>query len=172
MRKQIASAPPPVPVAADAASVNKGRRVASNPSSHPLAVQIVQEPGNELQYVANLAKPFLRPLAVFGMVLIFSLYLLIEHNDLRNRLFRLVGLQQINLMTQALNDATQEGEPVPDAPTSGERVLRSTVRNRLVSDWPSLRGLMGRGCRHLAVGPLYRLTSRRRSAFDAVSGGV
>jgi predicted PurR-regulated permease PerM len=107
LRKQIASAPPPVPAVADAASVNKGRRVASNPSSHPLAVQIVQEPGNELQYVANLAKPFLRPLAVFGMVLIFSLYLLIEHNDLRNRLFRLVGLQQINLMTQALNDAAQ-----------------------------------------------------------------
>ncbi len=51
-------------------------------------------------------KPFLRPLAVFGMVLIFSLYLLIEHHDLRNRLFRLAGLQQINVMTQALDDAT------------------------------------------------------------------
>jgi len=107
LRKQIASAPPPVPPAADAPSAPKGRRVAPNPANHPLAVQIVEEPGNELQYVANLAKPFLRPLAVFGMVLIFSLYLLIEHNDLRNRLFRLVGLQQLNLMTQALNDATQ-----------------------------------------------------------------
>jgi hypothetical protein len=70
-------------------------------------VHIVAEPGNELQYVGDLIKPFLRPLAIFGMVLIFSLYLLIEHNDLRNRLFRLVGLQQINLMTQALNDAAQ-----------------------------------------------------------------
>jgi predicted PurR-regulated permease PerM len=107
LRKQIASAPPPVPPAADSPSAPKGRRVAPNPASHPLAVQIVDEPGNELQYVANLAKPFLRPLAVFGMVLIFSLYLLIEQNDLRNRLFRLVGLQQLNLMTQALNDATQ-----------------------------------------------------------------
>jgi len=107
LRKQIASGPPPVPPAADAPSAPKGRRIPPNPGTHPLAVQIVQEPGNELQYVASLAKPFLRPLAVFGMVLIFSLYLLIEHNDLRNRLFRLVGLQQINLMTQALNDATQ-----------------------------------------------------------------
>jgi predicted PurR-regulated permease PerM len=107
LRKQIASAPPPVPPAADAPSAPKSRRIASNPGNHPLAVQIVQEPGNELQYVGSLAKPFLRPLAVFGMVLIFSLYLLIEQNDLRNRLFRLVGLQQLNLMTQALNDATQ-----------------------------------------------------------------
>ena len=107
LRKQIASAPPPVPPAADASSASKSRRAAPLPASHPLAVQIVDEPGNELQYVANLAKPFLRPLAVFGMVLIFSLYLLIEHNDLRNRLFRLVGLNQLNLMTLALNDATQ-----------------------------------------------------------------
>jgi predicted PurR-regulated permease PerM len=107
LSKQIASAPPPVPPAADAQSATRGRRVAPSPISRPLAVQIVEEPGNELDYVANLAKPFLRPLAVFGMVLIFSLYLLIEHNDLRNRLFRLVGLQQLNLMTQALNDATQ-----------------------------------------------------------------
>jgi predicted PurR-regulated permease PerM len=105
--KQISSSPPPVPPAADAPPAPKGRRIAPNPASRPLAVQIVEEPGNELQYVANLAKPFLRPLAVFGMVLIFSLYLLIEHHDLRNRLFRLVGLQQLNLMTQALNDATQ-----------------------------------------------------------------
>src|SRR5580658_3613453 len=107
LSKQISSSPPPVPPAADAPPAPKGRRIAPNPASRPLAVQIVEEPGNELQYVANLAKPFLRPLAVFGMVLIFSLYLLIEQNDLRNRLFRLVGLQQLNLMTQALNDATQ-----------------------------------------------------------------
>jgi predicted PurR-regulated permease PerM len=107
LSKQIASAPPPVPPAVEAPSAPKGRRAAPNPVTHPLAVQVVEEPGNELQYVVNLAKPFLRPLAVFGMVLIFSLYLLIEHHDLRNRLFRLVGLQQINLMTQALNDATQ-----------------------------------------------------------------
>jgi predicted PurR-regulated permease PerM len=107
LSKQIASTPPPVPAAADAQSAAKGRRAAPSPVSHPLAVQIVDQPGNELEYAANLAKPFLRPLAVFGMVLIFSLYLLIEHNDLRNRLFRLVGLQQLNLMTLALNDATQ-----------------------------------------------------------------
>ncbi len=107
LRKQIANVPPPVPPATDTTSASKGRRAAANPVGRPLAVQIVEEPGNELQYVANLAKPFLRPLAVFGMVLIFSLYLLIEHHDLRNRLFRLVGLQQLNLMTQALNDATQ-----------------------------------------------------------------
>ena len=41
------------------------------------------------------------------MVLIFSVFLLINQKDLRNRLFRLVGLDQLNVMTQALDDATQ-----------------------------------------------------------------
>jgi predicted PurR-regulated permease PerM len=112
---KIASAPAVVPPAdvSPAPGIpagpneRRGRRIVPNPASRPLAVQVVEQPGSELQYVGDLIKPFLRPLAVFGMVLIFSLYLLIEHNDLRNRLFRLVGLHQLNVMTQALNDATQ-----------------------------------------------------------------
>src|SRR5438270_2305487 len=109
--KQLSSAPapslPPAPAGPPAANDRKVRRLAPNPVSRPLAVQIVAEPANELQYVSDLMKPFLGPLAVFGMVLIFRMFLLIEHNDLRNRLFRLVGLPQLNVMTQALNDAAQ-----------------------------------------------------------------
>jgi len=102
-----ASDVPPAPGIPAAPNDRKGRRTGPNPASRPLAVQIVEQPGSELQYVGDLIKPFLRPLAVFGMVLIFSLYLLIEQNDLRNRLFRLVGLHRLNVMTQALDDATQ-----------------------------------------------------------------
>ena len=58
-------------------------------------------------YVRDLAEPFLAPLGKFGIVLIFSVFLLIKQNDLRNRLFRLAGLDQLNVMTQALDDATR-----------------------------------------------------------------
>ena len=75
--------------------------------SGPLPVQIVDEPANELQYVRDLAAPFLGPLGKFGIVLIFSVFLLINQKDLRNRLFRLAGLDRLNVMTQALDDATQ-----------------------------------------------------------------
>jgi predicted PurR-regulated permease PerM len=102
-----ASAPESAPVAPPAPRDRAGRRNAPNPVAGPLAVQIVEEPASELQYVGGLVKPFLGPLGVLGIVLIFSLFLLIEHNDLRNRLFRLVGLHQLNVMTQALDDATQ-----------------------------------------------------------------
>ena len=75
--------------------------------SRPQPVQVVEQPPNELEHLRDLIEPFLRPLGEFGMVLIFSVFLLINQNDLRNRLFRLVGLNQLNVMTQALDDATQ-----------------------------------------------------------------
>jgi len=108
--KQIATPPavaPPPDVAA-ATNDRKIRRVATPPPpAHPMAVQVVEQPGSELQYLESIVEPFLRPLTIFGMVLIFSLYLLIEQSDLRNRLFRLVGLNQLNVMTVALEDAAQ-----------------------------------------------------------------
>jgi predicted PurR-regulated permease PerM len=75
--------------------------------TRPMPVQVVKAPANDLDYAADLLKPIIRPLAVSGMVLIFTLYLLIEHHDLRNRIFRLAGMGQLNLMTQALDDATK-----------------------------------------------------------------
>jgi predicted PurR-regulated permease PerM len=104
--KELASPQPPVapPVAGD----RPGRRTAPNPAtSPPLPVQVVEKPANELLYVRDMIQPFLGPLGVFGMVVIFSLFLMIGHDDLRDRLFRLVGVSQLNVMTQALNDATR-----------------------------------------------------------------
>jgi predicted PurR-regulated permease PerM len=83
-----------------------GRRSENQPA-RPLAVQVVDEPATEFEYVRDVVTPFLAPLGLTGIVLIFSVFLLTKHNDLRNRLFRLVGLDQLNLMTQALDDATQ-----------------------------------------------------------------
>ena len=40
------------------------------------------------------------------MVLIFTIFMLLKREDLRNRLLRLAGLGQLNLMTQALDDAS------------------------------------------------------------------
>src|ERR1017187_2562365 len=93
--KELANAPSPVatPPAADRA----GRRAAPiAPSRPPLPVQVVEAPAHELLYVRDMTQPFLRPLGVFLMVLIFSLFLTIGHEDLRDRLFRVVGVSQLN----------------------------------------------------------------------------
>jgi predicted PurR-regulated permease PerM len=99
---ELSNAPP---VAGPAPTDRTGRRPAG-PATKPLPVQVVQEPANELEYMRGVIQPFLGPAGVFGMVLLFSLFLMVGHNDLRNRLFRLVGVSQLNIMTQALDDAT------------------------------------------------------------------
>ena len=91
--KQI-SHPPALPPPGTGGKATGARSAHTAPVVRPLAVQIVDEPGNEFQYMGDVIKPFLRTLGIFGMVLIFSLYLLIRHNDLRDRLFRLVGMQR------------------------------------------------------------------------------
>jgi predicted PurR-regulated permease PerM len=96
LEKELTNASPPAVASA-----------ASTRSAEPLRVQIVEKPANELENVRDLVKPFLGPLGVFGIVLIFSVFLLIEQKDLRDRLFRLVGLDRLNVMTQALDDATR-----------------------------------------------------------------
>ena len=103
--KELAT--PPTPVVPPVASDRAGPPIAPIPASRPVPVQVVEAPANELLYVRDMIQPFLRPLGVFGMVLIFSLFLMIGHDDLRDRLFRLVGVSQINVMTQALDDATR-----------------------------------------------------------------
>jgi predicted PurR-regulated permease PerM len=86
---------------------NRRQRTAPSTPGLPVPVQIVQQPANGLDYLRDLIQPVLRPLALTGLVLIFTVFMLIKRFDLRHRLFRLAGLGQINLMTQALDDAAQ-----------------------------------------------------------------
>jgi predicted PurR-regulated permease PerM len=106
--KELAPPPPPPPVSDPTNRRDRtNTRGKQNQTERPQPVQIVAEPANEFQYFRDLTKPFLAPLAQLGIVLIFTVFLLIEESDLRNRLLRLVGLDQLNLVTQALDDATK-----------------------------------------------------------------
>jgi predicted PurR-regulated permease PerM len=90
-----------------ATAQNRARRAAPGTSGLPMPVQIVQPPAGGLEYLRDVAQPVLRPLGMAGLVLIFTIFMLVKRFDLRHRLFRLVGLGQINIMTQALDDAAQ-----------------------------------------------------------------
>lgn len=86
----------PPPRAARAASAAK-----------PLPVQIVEPPANDFAYLRDLAQPILEPLATLGIVLVLTVFLLVEEAEMRNRIFRLAGLSRLNAMTQAIADGTQ-----------------------------------------------------------------
>jgi len=84
----------------------KRRTAPSAAPALPMPVQIVPQPADGWDYLRDLA-PVVRPLGLTGLVLVFTVFMLVKRYDLRHRLFRLVGLGQINMMTQALDDAAQ-----------------------------------------------------------------
>jgi predicted PurR-regulated permease PerM len=77
----------------------------ANPKPQPVVV--VQPPQSERAYLRELLLPVLRPLGTLGMVIIFTIYMLLKREDLRNRLLLLAGMGRMNLMSQALNDAAE-----------------------------------------------------------------
>jgi predicted PurR-regulated permease PerM len=80
--------------------------VAPEPASaRPLPVQIVEHEASPLTSFWNFAKPSLAPLAQTTIVVIFTIFIMIEKEDLRNRLLRLAGTGQLNMMTEAMDDA-------------------------------------------------------------------
>ena len=71
----------------------------------PVAVRMVETPTSGWEELRDLGMPVLVPLGLAGIVVIFTVFMLLQREDLRNRLLRLVGLSQLNVMTQALDDA-------------------------------------------------------------------
>jgi predicted PurR-regulated permease PerM len=76
------------------------------PAVPPTPVRIVQPSASGWTEFRDLGTPVLAPLGRTGMILIFTVFMLLKREDLRNRLLRLAGLSQLNLMTQALDDAS------------------------------------------------------------------
>src|SRR5712671_5643215 len=86
---------------APASETRKTPAPPGSPPSRPLAVEVVP-PINPFESMQNL----LGPLGTAGMVILFTIFILLDHEDLRNRLIRFAGGSRLNSMTQALDEAT------------------------------------------------------------------
>ena len=76
-------------------------------TQQPMQVQVVEPPVSVARYLQEIFSPILRPLAACGIVLVFTVYMLMNREDLRNRLLLLAGMGRLSLMTQALRDAAE-----------------------------------------------------------------
>jgi predicted PurR-regulated permease PerM len=70
----------------------------------PLKVEIVTE-NSIMQAIREYAGSVLKPIGTAGLVLIFTLFMLIDRENLRNRLLRLLGEQKLQATTKAMDDA-------------------------------------------------------------------
>jgi predicted PurR-regulated permease PerM len=100
LEKEIAAATP-----SSSPSANEVKKTPAAPGSspsRPLSVEVIP-PTNPLESVENM----LGPLANAGVVVVFTVFILVGREDLRNRLIRLAGRGRLNIMTQAMDEATQ-----------------------------------------------------------------
>jgi predicted PurR-regulated permease PerM len=70
--------------------------------NRPVEVHVVQAPSGPWEFLYG----WLGTVGVAGIVLVFTVFMLLRREDLRNRFIRLVGHSHLNLMTQALDDAS------------------------------------------------------------------
>ncbi|WP_158942208.1 AI-2E family transporter [Granulicella sp. S190] len=68
-------------------------------------VRVIDPERTRLQTTTELLMRFLRPIGTVGVVIVFTIYLLMKREDLRHRILLLAGMGRINLMTQALQEA-------------------------------------------------------------------
>ena len=81
---------------------------ASVPESRtPIPVRIEEPPPSMLRLAASIVSPLLGPIGSAGLVIVFVFLMLLEREDLRSRLIRLVGGGDLYLTTEALDDAAK-----------------------------------------------------------------
>lgn len=81
----------------------------SNPTGSrpviPVPVEVLQPDPGALESLRSLIAPLVSPLATTGIIVIFVIFILVQREDLRNRLIRLAGSGDLQRTTAALDDA-------------------------------------------------------------------
>src|SRR5258706_8297366 len=75
------------------------------PTNQPIQVEVKEREPSPIQFLKDYVAPYISPLGTAAMVIVFVLFILLQREDLRDRLIRLVSGGQINLTTQAMDDA-------------------------------------------------------------------
>jgi predicted PurR-regulated permease PerM len=79
--------------------------LAPQPPVKPIPVEVRQPDPGALTTLAAIIEPLLSPLTRTGIVVIFVVFILLQREDLRNRVVRLAGSGDIQRTTAALDDA-------------------------------------------------------------------
>jgi len=92
--------PPPSAAAAPAASPTA-------PEPGPLPVEVHEREPTPLEIAQSIAVPLLHPLAMTGIVFVVLIFILLQREDLRDRMIRLFGSTDLHRTTAAMDDAAR-----------------------------------------------------------------
>ena len=89
----------------DAAGRPADSELTRQTSDKPIPVEVRQPDSGALSTFGAIIQPLISPLTTTGIVVIFVVFVLLQREDLRNRLVRLAGSADIQRTTAALDDA-------------------------------------------------------------------
>ncbi len=105
---ELAAAPPaPAPAPAPASARASGTQPGKLPGAavatlaKPVPVEIVPPATSFIESLPS----YLGPIGTAGIVLVFTIFMLLQREDLRNRLIRLAGDGRLSVMTHAMDEA-------------------------------------------------------------------
>jgi predicted PurR-regulated permease PerM len=84
---------------------NTAPSTTQQPPTQIQPVRVIDPDRTQLQSAAELLMRFLRPIGTLGVVIVFTIYLLMKREELRHRILLLAGMGRISVMTRALEDA-------------------------------------------------------------------
>ncbi|MBA2492107.1 MAG: AI-2E family transporter [Gammaproteobacteria bacterium] len=71
----------------------------------PILVEVREEPPSTFELLRDYVSPALIPLARLGLAVVLVIFFLLQREDLRDRLIRLMSRDRLDVTTRALNDA-------------------------------------------------------------------
>ncbi len=96
-----ATTPAPVAVRGANGQTSKLSVISAAASTKPVPVEIVAPATSFIESLPN----FLGPIGTAGIVLVFTIFMLLQREDLRNRFIRLAGDGRLSVMTHAMDEA-------------------------------------------------------------------
>jgi predicted PurR-regulated permease PerM len=79
--------------------------LSGTPTTQPIQVEVKEREPTPIQFLKDYVAPYLSPLGTGAMVIVFVVFILLQREDLRDRLIRLISQGNINLTTTAMDDA-------------------------------------------------------------------
>ena len=80
---------------------------AAIPEAAPLPVEVRQPPLDPLALASRVLMPVLHPLATLAIVFVVAVFILIQRDDLRDKIVRLFGTSDLHRTTLAMDDAAR-----------------------------------------------------------------
>jgi predicted PurR-regulated permease PerM len=94
-------AKPPGEEEGEAAASGEGEQ------AKPVLVQVQRPPPTTLETLRDVGVPLIAPFATAGLVVVLVIFMLLQREDLRDRVLRLVGGREVARATEAMDDAAK-----------------------------------------------------------------